>query len=150
MTFTNPLEASETVVCTGTYTLTADDIENLRREGLVTVEAKDEHGYHVGLSVPTIVTLDQARTKCTFEHRIAVTIGQCTCLFADLSKRGSPMHFNFLCPCRLIAFGYQNVFNFEAQPQHAPTIGMLDFAVNAVCLFFAIGTLVDCNATPRI
>ena len=46
MTFTNPLEASETVVCTGTYTLTADDIENLRREGLVTVEAKDEHGYH--------------------------------------------------------------------------------------------------------
>lgn len=54
-----PLVAGESVVCTGIYTLEAEDVDNLMRESLATVEAKDEYGYEVTSSAADTVTLEQ-------------------------------------------------------------------------------------------
>lgn len=59
MVLTSPLAAGASTVCTGTYTLTAQDIDNLLRASLVTVEANDQYGYEVEASADETVTLDQ-------------------------------------------------------------------------------------------
>lgn len=51
--------AGASVECTGTYTLTAEDIHNLSRETFVTISAKDQYDYEVGASVDDTVTLKQ-------------------------------------------------------------------------------------------
>lgn len=56
---TSPLAAGASVVCTGTYTLTAQDIDDLLRTNVVTVEARDNYDYEVEASVTDTVTLDQ-------------------------------------------------------------------------------------------
>lgn len=56
---TSPLAAGAFVVCTGTYTLTAEDINNLLRASRVTVDAKDQYGYEVEASADETVTLEQ-------------------------------------------------------------------------------------------
>lgn len=66
--FANPLAAGDAVECTGTYTLSPDDVENLRRESVVTVEAKDEDGYRVGKSVTETVPLNQASEKYSVDQ----------------------------------------------------------------------------------
>ncbi|CAM9230892.1 unnamed protein product [Scytosiphon promiscuus] len=54
-----PLVAGESVVCTGVYTLTAGDVNDLMRESLVTVEAEDQYGYEVVSSADDTVVLEQ-------------------------------------------------------------------------------------------
>lgn len=93
--FTKPLEVGDTLVCTGTYTLTSDDVENLRRQSLVTVEAKDEGGYHVGMSVTRIVPLDQASINTPLSIASAVTTGHAcnvSCFQHTLSGRDASTH----------------------------------------------------------
>lgn len=61
---TSPLAAGVSVVCTGTYTLTAEDIDNLLRASRVTVDAEDQYGYEVGASAEETVTLEQVSQTC--------------------------------------------------------------------------------------
>lgn len=72
MILTDPFVAGATVVCTGKYTLMAGDVENLRRENHVTVEAKDEYGHLVKRAVTKIVPLDQARKMKYYREQSTV------------------------------------------------------------------------------
>lgn len=110
--FANPLAAGDTVECTGTYTLMSDDVENLRRESVVTVEAKDEDGYHVGKSVTKTVPLNQASENTRLIIALSVTTGHaCTRLSPALSKCGDPRYqvcFKRCCQCCLICLRLDN------------------------------------------
>lgn len=113
--FTKPLEVGDTLVCTGTYTLTSDDVENLRRESLVTVEAMDEEGYHVGMSVPRTVPLYQASNSTPLGIALAVTTKNACNVssFSLLVQAVTPPRKNLDAvddECCLIWFGDPNAF----------------------------------------
>lgn len=55
----SPLAVRAHVVCNATYSLTAEDIDNLLRASRVTVEAHDQYGYQVEVSANETVTLEQ-------------------------------------------------------------------------------------------
>lgn len=55
----SPLAAGASIVCTGVYKLTAQDIDNLSHESFVTVEANDQYDYLVEALVTETVTLEQ-------------------------------------------------------------------------------------------
>lgn len=63
MVLTSPLAADASVVCTGTYTLTAQDINNLLRTNLATVKASDQYDYEVEASVTDTVMLEQVNLR---------------------------------------------------------------------------------------
>lgn len=51
------------VVCTGTFMLSADDVDNLERESGATVAAVDKYGYSVGAAATALVVLSQVVTR---------------------------------------------------------------------------------------
>lgn len=57
--FTDPQEAGATILCTGSYTLTASDVNDLKRESSISVEARDQYNFAVGTSVSETVFLKQ-------------------------------------------------------------------------------------------
>lgn len=59
LVLTSPLAPGASVRCTGAYTLTAEDIDNLLRASRVTVDAKDQYDYGVGAFADETVTLEQ-------------------------------------------------------------------------------------------
>lgn len=60
---TSPLAAGASIVCTGTYTLTTQDIDNLLCSSLGTVTANDRYDFEVEASVTETVTLEQASKR---------------------------------------------------------------------------------------
>lgn len=59
VTLAYPLAVDETVTCSGAYSLTVQDIDNLERITIGTVTAKDEYSYEVGASDTETVALSQ-------------------------------------------------------------------------------------------
>lgn len=60
------------VVCTGTFMLSVDDVDNLERESGARVAAVDKYGYSVGAAATTLVVLSQVVTRnvdCTIVNR---------------------------------------------------------------------------------
>lgn len=70
LVLTSPLAAGVSVVCTGTYMLTTEDVDNLMRASTVTVDARDRYDYNVSVSVDDRVVLEQVREI----HLISVQI----------------------------------------------------------------------------
>lgn len=63
--FVHPLAADAAIACTGVHTLTASDVDHLKRESIVTVAAKDEYSFGVTDSVTQTVLFEQVR-----RHRV--------------------------------------------------------------------------------
>lgn len=88
--------AGASVECTGTYTLTAEDIDNLSRATFVTISAKDQYGYELGASKDDTVTLKQVNENeqpLRDGTDFRLTFGtECSVSFAFLVKYPEPWH----------------------------------------------------------
>lgn len=82
---TSLLAADDSVLCTGTYALTGDDVDNLGRESLVTVSAQDKYGNDVVASVAETVTLEQVRSV-----RIISRCTHCYCRCRPATRHHNP------------------------------------------------------------